>query len=235
MKGTLNKVLRTQAIKVACLLALSAVMAQATTITATNGVSMQAPALTGFSTSGDQMDGMLVRFGFTDGTFLSAIWADTTVGAGRATIGGVTLSESGDTFSGQWDLVNHSGKVVNYLSLNGAPGETLFDRTIPSPGSNGSAQGRDFVDVSGFSTANVLYTNIFNLTTFAPVGDLYEMIIVTNFNLANGGTAIFEQDADNANAASGHVTSSVPDSGSALLLAALGLVSLGVIRRRQAA
>jgi hypothetical protein len=239
MKIDIPRAIRSGSFVLASLFLASAPVATAAVVySASGGTAYQAPALTGFATSGDMMDGMFVRVKYADGSVAADAWGSTGVGAGAASAAGMfLLSESGDTFGGVWSLTNHYASAITHFSLFGAPGNTVFDRTTPSFGTDGSFAGMDFVFVgaSAGRSASVEYTDIFNLTGFPAVSDVYVTLNVdiSMDSLLTGHTLTFNQDTDNADAARGGI-SQVPDSGMTSLLIGLGLAGLVALRRRLA-
>ena len=150
------------------------------------GTINETTALTGFSTHGDDMDGMKVTawYGAVSET---AIWGDTGPGAGAAFGTGWSLTESGDTFGGTWTLTNNTGSAMTRLLIDAGPGDTVYDISWPpgdnNPGSGygtaGSARGWTF-DVTGGSDAGLnivaTYRDLVALSGNAPVGDLYRYL-----------------------------------------------------------
>ncbi len=159
-------------------------------------------------TMGNEMKGMLVTALFTDGSSQTAAWKAGLPLAGHASGSKWSLSEWGDTFSylfvdGIWNLENKSGKNIRSLTLDGAPGNTVFDRTHPSIGTPGSSLGKDFHAISSPSgvNLNVTYRDAVALVGESPVGDLYRVLDIEfsgSSGLRSGKCFSFYADTDNA-------------------------------------
>jgi len=159
------------------------------------------PGLTTFQTFGDMMTGMSVTATFTDAGPLTAIWGATGPGAGGAFDAGWSLVESGDTFSSAWtfSFLSDTLGMLTSLVLDGTPGLTVFDTTEPNTGTDGSAQGLDFV-FSGTPDFDVTatYSNIVAIGAADPVGDIFHILSIDfGENGPRTGSFAFLQDTDN--------------------------------------
>ncbi len=114
--------------------ALTALVAAAPLAAQTNtfvaGTQFQTPGLTGFSTFGSDMTGMLVEWTFSTGGGGSAAWAS--LGGGFHGVSGangfsVRMASGGNSFSSNWEVQNSSNQRLLTLRLRGASGRTLFD------------------------------------------------------------------------------------------------------------
>ncbi len=159
-------------------------------------------ALTGFSTTGSDMDGMEVTVNFQNGTSSTAIWSTISSGIGAASTGGWTLSESGNTFGGLWTFSNNTGSTISSLFINAIAGKTVFDidpRLDDAFSTAGSADGISFAVDNGVAPTSFQYGNIVNLAGNAPVGDLYaELNLFWKSGFASGSSLQFVADTDNA-------------------------------------
>lgn len=228
------------------LLAAAVVLAApvgAQTLQTTAGTPFYAPAIGNFSTLGNNLFGMLVTGRFSDGQVFSANWADLGGGLTGVNFGGrfsMTLGATSNTWDSPFTLtVFGTSNTLRSLTLNGAPGPVIFDRTFGGTvGTAQSASGRDFAYVGTTDLWNTLitYTNAVRMVgTTAAVGDIYETMQIEFRNAltgtATGRQVAFTQDLDNI--ITGGLLLPVPEP-SAMLLTVAGLSMLGlVVRRRQ--
>ena len=194
------------------------------------GAPADIPGLTGFATSGSMMDGLAVTACFTSFCETRA-WTD----GGGPNAGGVSgtgwgLTLDGDTFSDDWmfNIGANTGQLLTLL-LDGRTGLTIFDRTQPSTGTAGSAQGRDWTTaLNGGTSIDVTYLNPTGVGGAAPVGDLFQQVFVSFLDLSGPRTSFtFQQDTDNDSR-----FFQVPEP-SSLLLLGLGVLAMSLVRRRQ--
>jgi hypothetical protein len=157
--------------------------------------------LSGFTTLGDGMVGMRVTGYFADTTSEVLAWAATGAGAGGVS-GGFSVAVSGDTFSADW--VVSTRKTLTGLLFEGQPGDTLFDRSLPAPGTAGSANGADFTYVGDQldGSIRVLYSRPLAVLPAPSLGDTWVNMLVELSGLDGGGlgagqTLRFVQDTDN--------------------------------------
>ncbi|WP_300035971.1 hypothetical protein [uncultured Roseobacter sp.] len=214
--------------------------AQAATvdITRTDGTLQSTTGLTGYTTGGADMDGMVVTAGFRSGATRRAVFATTGTRAGAAKGEGFALGFSGlSTFSAPFELSVSRG-VLTSLRIDALAGDTVFDTASGNTGTPGSANGTGFRlrgTVDG--PVSVLFTDILALENETPAGDLYGTLRIGFERLAGGGlqsgsTFSFVQDTDNLTTPAAPVVTSVPlPSGMPLVLS--GLVALGYLRHRR--
>ena len=173
-----------------------------------NGTTNTTTALTGFGTTGAQMDGMRVTAYFSDGTSAAADWADTGVDSGGVSVGNrFSLNEAGTTFSNNFTLRNLSPTLsLTRVYIDAGPGDTVFDIDWPTPGSvsegtPGSANGQRFVVTSANAwDIDATYIDRVSLGAAAPVGDLWRYLDITFTNVggfAPGSVITYVTDTDN--------------------------------------
>jgi PEP-CTERM motif-containing protein len=244
----------------AALLALLSAPAQAAiNVSLDSGTTFSVPNIVDFSPNGFSMAGMKVTAYFSGGSSETATWSATTAIGGHAvgTTGtlGWSLAEDGDTFDHVWTLINNTGLLMTRVVLEGGNfGDTLFDTqgdgtpsiaTTPGnasvlTGTDGSQRGHTFnsLNLAAFGIdASVTYRNAVKLdSALTPVGDLYTTLdIGLGTGLISGGATstfplTFNADTDLWGT---QQAEPLPEPGSLLLFAGLGLAGLWQHRRRQ--
>ncbi len=221
-------------------LVLAAPALHAQSITFDNGTPYEAVALTGFTTSGAQMTGMVVTATFADGSTSQGSWQDLGGGLHGVRINGlfsISFASGGDTFSGNWTATNLGNQGLRSLRLSGSEGRTIFDAVAGETGTPGSANGNPLETVGGSYDGDVTgrYSNIFNLTGDAAVGDLWEELLIsftTGTGLEAQGTYVFRADTDNSPFDQPPPGPVVPEP-STYVLMATGLAGLAALGRRR--
>jgi hypothetical protein len=185
--------------------ALTAVPSHSAVVVSKGNTAESIPGLTGFATTGADMDNLKVTAAFSGGLTQTLNWATTGPGSGGVTGTGWSLSVSGDTFSSPWLFTFTNGNGIgrlDTLTLDGSEfGQiTVFDTDSPSPGTNGSASGLDFAIGSGCTGCNgvALYQIIIGIDPAPPVGDIFHKLTVS-FDAGTGPDTnwSFLQDTDN--------------------------------------
>ena len=186
------------------------------------------PGLTGFATTGAMMDNLRVRACFSLAGCESRLWADTGATSGGVSGTGWGLNLTGDTFTADWNFTmsDNLGQLVSIL-LDGSNAFTIFDRTEPSFGTDGSAQGRDWTTgLNAGTVIDVTYSNPTGIGAAPPVGDLFQMVFVEFLDGTGPRTNFsFQQDTDN------DARFAIPEP-STLLLIGLAALGLAATRRR---
>jgi len=192
------------------------------------------PGVATYQTTGAMMDNMSITANFTGGFSQTLYWADTGLISGGVTGTGWSLSQSGDTFGGNWVFSDTRQGSLLSLVLDGNTGYTLFDRTFNgNSGTPGSANGWSF-DSDTFDgwffdpDVTVTYSDRVALTGQAAVGDLWQVMTLNFGTDGFSGRFSFIQDTDNDIRAT-----QVPEPGM-LSLIGLALAGLGfTVRKRK--
>lgn len=205
------------------------------------GTTYYAPSIGNFATLGNNLFGMLVTGRFSDGQTFSANWADLGGGNTGVSFAGrfsMTLGATTNTFGNPFSLtVFGNGNTLQSLTLSGASGPVIFDRTFGGvEGTVTSANGNDlaYYQTDSWNTL-VTYRNAVQLVgSTGPIGDIWETLILefrTGLTGTNAGRTIrFSQDLDNVITSGLLLPVPEPD---ALLLTAAGLSMVLVLGRRR--
>lgn len=217
------------------------------------GIPQDVNALTGFTTTGSDMAGMIVTAFFSNEQQLMAVWMAGAPGSGFATASAVSainplitfsfsLTQSGDTFTQPWSLRNLTTGVgtaelgLVRLVIDGIAGATVFDLTNSGlEGTPGSSFGHDFSGTYIFPLlTDAVYVDEVRVGGAPAVGDIYGSLDIRFSGsglvpLADGDEVIvFVADTDKVGLAP---PGQAPEPGSTLLLLGAGLFAL--YRRRR--
>lgn len=208
-------------------------------VNAVNGTQQVTQALSGFSTDGGDMAGMSVTAIFADNFSETLSWSAFSSSSGGVSGTDWSLGQSNTTFSFAWTLTNTRGALLTELRLDGGPGDTVFDRTLPSSGTSGSANGRDF-SASNDLGLNIVatYSDIVALTGQNPVGDLYRRLSIQFGSGLGSRPFMFVADTDNLqfpNDLTPDPNTAVPEPSAIAIWSLVGLGAFLGIRRKRAA
>ncbi len=201
-----------------------------------SGTTQVTSGLTGYSTYGDDMDGMGVTARFDDASSETVYWADTGLGAGAASGTNWSLSESGDTFGSDWSLTNSTGQSMTSLFIDAGLGDTVYDIDTGDYGTTGSALGWTFEATGGSTDLAITATYIDAVMldgSSGPVGDLWRCLDIAFTNsegFYHGASLTYITDTDNLELA-GDIRP-IPEPTSVLLLG-VGLIGLAGKRLRK--
>lgn len=187
-----------------------------------------------FKTTGADLSGMRVTALFSDGFAQSGAWAASGLTSGGVTSPGFNLNLGSDSFHTTWKLLNTGSATLLSLLLEGVFGDTVFDRTNPRPGTDGSAQGRDFAATSRVAgEIEVTYSGPVKVEGADSVGDLWTTMLIDFAGIngvASGSSFTFRQDTDNAAFSVVPAPATLP-----LIFSAFGVAFLFARRARRAA
>ena len=226
---------------------------QALTFSYEPGVVHETDAFASFGTTGADMGGTGVHVEYSDGSTHDAIWQSLGAGFGGAIDSAVYITAGATGLAGYpWILYNPAAALaIRSVSLDGQPGNTLFDVSFPFGvfagsgfvGTTGTSGGAEF-DLSGtyrtfYDGISITYSDAVALEGAAPVGDIFRRMKIEfapTRLLASGALIEFRQDTDSL--AFGSVLapvapSSVPDGGATLSMLCAGLALLIACGRRR--
>jgi hypothetical protein len=225
---------------------------EAQTVNFTAGTQFNAGGIAQATTMGRDMSGMLVTWMFVDGGGGSGTWNSYDndwhgAWAGRV---GIFMPSNGNTTSSNFYIVNSGSSALASIRFNGAPGRTLFDcdwngTACGGPGGSfnlrGSFDSENGVTAETSSSSHLpagviptfTYSNLVGLGGAAPVGDLFEQLLLefSGQGLGSGYNYQFRADTDNS-LFTQSAPSLVPEPSTYALLAA-GLAVLAAVKRRR--
>lgn len=228
---------RCAALSLCATVALPAV-AVAQTVTATPGTQHVVRGAIEEAARGSSMTGMRLTASFDDNTTLTGTWGFLSTDFFGAFYGvelgdrlRVRHRDTDTFFPPYWNVRQLGGARVTSLTFDGAPGNTVFDRSFGflglGEGTPGSSLGTDFFAAFlGGTTAR--YTNVVSVAPSAPAGDLYATLTVDFANPLPRAGATFLLDTDRVEGRIGVV----PEP-STYALMGTGLAGLLVAARRR--
>jgi hypothetical protein len=175
------------------------------------------------------MIGLEIMVYFADGSSDLGIWTASGISQNNWSISqGVGQS----TFSFPFDMRNNSNSAMTRFTMHGAGSSTIFDRSV-SPGTSGTANGRDLVEFTSLRFSQdiaVTYFDQIQTVGSTPQDDIFAgMDVSFSAGIAsNGGLFRFRTDTDNTVNA---VRSTIPEASSVVQFGLL--MSAFLFRRRR--
>lgn len=231
-----------RSVRVALAAIVAAAPVGAQTLQTSAGTPFYAPSIGNYSTLGNDLFGLLITGRFSDGQSFSANWGNIGGGLSGVNFAGrfrLAIGSNTDTWGNPFTLtVYGTGNTLMSLTMNGAPGPVIFDRTFGS--TSGTVQSQSGADFAFWGTSDnwntlVTYSNAVQMVgSNGPVGDIYETMTIDFRNGVTGTNAgrnvRFTQDFDNV--ITGGSLLPVPEPDGRLLLAAGLSLAFLVVRRR---
>lgn len=140
-------------------------------VTSTPGSLHEADGYTSFTTGSAEMVGLLVTVNFRNGTTESANWGVNGIATSNFSI----TQGPGSSFSVPFEVDNLLRSRIMSIEFHGGGTTTLFDRSV-TPSTDGTANGKDFQEVSNFSQSQditVSYFDEIRTVGATPVGDIF--------------------------------------------------------------
>jgi hypothetical protein len=242
--------------------------AEAQTVNFAAGTYFNSPGIASSTTTGSSMNGMLVTWTFVDGSSLSKTWGSLGPAYSGVMSGSnlaVDTTANSNTFSGSFYLESWTFNPIRSVRFNGAPGRTVFDCAWNGAACSGAGSSGGFNGTPGSLTGatatttstdylgrgvdvTFTFSNMVGINGAAPVGDLFEQLLVefggTGFGpfykddlyYSNSDYYDFLADTDNSDLTqpppAPTPVSTVPEPDSYALLA-MGLGSLAIVAHRR--
>ena len=200
-------------------------------VSSTPGETHEVAGFTGFATTSAEMVGLQILVYFENGSTDLGIWTPTGINQNGWS---VTQGTNQSTFAFPFTLSNNTSSDITRFTLNGSGSTTFFDRSAPAPGTAGSANGRDLLEVTNLSDSqdiSAVYFNEVQVIGSTPQGDLFTGIDVSFSGGVSGNNGQFAFVAD-TDTSFGFVTSTIPEPSSAIQFGIAMTVLLMRRRRR---
>lgn len=209
--------------------------ASAQTLSERTGTVYRTDALTSAASFTNSLVGMTVTGYDVSGSAFTTQWVPSgNIFGAFTSLFTVFIRSFDNTADAVWRLRAGNAALAR-LVFNGAPGNTVFDRTFNfTTGTPISSGGLDFQTLPFRVDISAEYSNAVAVGNNVPVGDLFETIDITFGTPVAPGVAVdFMIDTDNAAVNAPLIPVTTTPEPASVALMATGLVAVAMVRRRR--